>query len=93
VDDELSLFCNGYAVFENDQVSLNLLLKVLNSKVMEYYVKNTSYPIEGGYYCYQKKYIERFSLPKLSKDEELQIITGDQDFVDSFLLKKYALAI
>jgi type I restriction-modification system DNA methylase subunit len=93
VDDELSLFCNGYAVFENEQVSLNLLLKVLNSKVMEYYVKNTSYPIKGGYYCYQKKYIERFSLPKLSKDEEQQIITGDQDFVDSFLLEKYALAI
>lgn len=91
VDNEDALFCNGYAVFENDKYDLAILQKILNSKIMQYYVANTSYSIEGGYYCYQKKYIERFSIPQFT-DEQLSFIKqSDKDSLDSFLWEIYDL--
>lgn len=91
VNDEDALFCNGYAVFENDYYDLDVLSKILNSDLMDYYVSNTSYSIEGGYYCYQKKYVERFSLPLLSEDNIAFIRKASKDELNEFLWKLYAL--
>ena len=91
VDNEDALFCNGYAVFENDKYDLLILQKLLNSRVMYYYVSNTSYSIEGGYYCYQKKYIEKFSLPLFSDDEIEFIKNATPDELDSYLWTYYNL--
>lgn len=91
VDNEDDLFCNGYAVFENDRIDLEVLARILNSKVMAYYVSNTSYSIEGGYYCYQKKYIERFSIPFLSEADVSFIQQATTDELDNFLWKTYGL--
>ena len=93
VDDDDALFCNGYGVFENDYLDLDELLPILNSKIMKYYVSNTSYSIEGGYYCYQKKYIERFSLPWFSEDEKLLLRIGNREKVDMLLEEKYGVCI
>ena len=41
------------------------MLQILNSRIMHFYVKKTSVSIEGGYPCYQKNFIERFSIPAL----------------------------
>lgn len=92
VSDEDSLFCNGYAVFENEYFNLSLLEKILNSEIMDYYVRNTSYSIEGGYFCYQKKYIERFSIPFLTPSEQEFILTAPQRDVNKFLIAKYNLS-
>lgn len=91
VDDEDALFFNGYAVFENEKFELDILLKILNSRLMEYYVSNTSYSIEGNYYCYQKKYIERFSLPEFSREELSFIRDSSAEELDDFLWKFYEL--
>lgn len=93
VEDEYALFVNGYAVFENDYLDLEVLCKVLNSSVMHYYVSQTSYPIEGGYYCYQKKYIERFSIPDFTETEIAYIRNASKEEVDDFLVRRYDLAI
>lgn len=93
VDDEYSLFCNGYAVFQNDYVELKLLQRILNSFLMKYYVSNTSYSIEGGYYCYQKKYIEKFSIPLFTEEEQNQLIKLDDEELDEFLIRRYDLDI
>lgn len=93
VEDEYALFCNGYAVFENDYIDLEVLRRILNSIVMQYYVNSTSYAIEGGYYCYQKKYIERFSLPYFSDDEKVKIVQMSKEELDTFLIQKYELAM
>ena len=93
VDDDDALFCNGYGVFENDYLDLDELLPILNSKIMKYYVSNTSYAIEGGYYCYQKKYIERFSLPWFTEDEKLLLKVGNREKVDMLLEEKYGVCI
>lgn len=91
IDDEFALFCNGYAVFENEYIELDVLTKILNSAVMQYYVSNTSYAIEGGYYCYQKKYIEKFSLPFFNDDEKRTILEMNESELDEYLINRYDL--
>ena len=90
--DKYALFCNGYAVFENDYIPLSILEKILNSSLMDYYIKNTSYQIEGSYYCYQKKYIEKFSLPILSSEQLAKIKKLEGVKLDAFLLELYGLS-
>lgn len=91
VQNEYALFCNGYAVFEDEYIDLDIMCKILNSVIMEYYVSQTSYPIEGGYYCYQKKYIERFSIPFFTVEELTFLKKASQDEVNTFLVEKYQL--
>ena len=93
VDDEYALFCNGYAVFQNKYIGLDVLRRVLNSRIMDYYVQNTSYAIEGGYYCYQKKYIERFSIPDLTPEDQDKIMNLPEEDLDNYLIELYGLEI
>lgn len=93
VEDFYALFCNGYAVFDNDYIDLEILQHILNSFVMEYYIRNTSYSIDGGYFCYQKKYLERFSLPTFSKNELEFLRTSKKEEIDDFLISKYDLIL
>lgn len=71
-----------------------LLQKILNSRVMHYYVTKTSVSIQGGYPCYQKNFIENFTVPYFTS-EELQILDSltDSDSIDQFLIDKYELSI
>jgi len=97
-----SLFCNGYAIFLKDKedlpfnksLILDILLKILNSKVMAYYIENTSVSIAGGYPCYQKNFIERFTIPYLNMSE-LKYLKNEKDLekIDLFLIKKYGIKI
>lgn len=93
IENENALFCNGYAIFENEKISLNILGKILNSDIMKYYISNTSYAIEGGYYCYQKKYIEKFSIPEFN-DNELEILESENNVeINQMLFNKYNIKI
>lgn len=93
VEDETALFNNGYAVFEPDYMDLPLLARILNSCIMQYYVTNISYSIEGEYYCYQKKYIERFSIPLFSENEKMKIRNMRPSELDTYLISKYNLLL
>ena len=92
LEDKGALFCNGYAMFANDVFPIDILQKIVNSCIMKYYVEKTSYPIEGGFMCYQKKYIERFSVPPLTM-EQMEYIRAEKNpcRIDSFLLRLYGL--
>jgi len=91
-EDDYSLFCNGYAVFPNNEEDLIILKKILNSNLMNYYVRKTSVEIEGDYQCYQKNFIESFSIPNLSEEEEKFLINeNDVDKIKEFLIKIYNL--
>lgn len=72
--------------------NIDLVQKILNSEVMHYYISKTSVAIEGGYPCYQKNYIERFSIPDFSPNEisELRTINDPME-INSFLVEKYHL--
>ena len=94
-----SLFCNGYAVFPKTTESvlfepsypLKLIQVVLNSAIMDYYLRLTSFQIEGDYQCYQKNFIERFTIPGLSEKEQENVLSVTGVERDKFLCSKYEL--
>lgn len=100
------LFTNGYGIYPNENIKMDLfnnnpitlvenfdvVQKILNSSVMHYYVKITSVSIEGGYPCYQKNFIERFTIPKLSNDDINHLrVTDSKREIDMFLMAKYQI--
>lgn len=108
VEEEESFFTNGYGLFFRKQESnslfselvnpitqiqnIDVVQKILNSCVMDYYVSKTSVAIEGGYPCYQKNFIEKFTIPELT-EEEIEIIRSlsHPQEIDNFLIDKYHL--
>ena len=68
--------------------------KILNSIVMDYYITKTSVSIQGGFPCYQKNFIEKFTIPNFNSKE----LTALNNFtikseIDKFLVNKYQLNI
>ncbi|MCL2650477.1 MAG: N-6 DNA methylase [Candidatus Azobacteroides sp.] len=89
---------NEYNLFGNTGHSLSkienidVVQKVLNSEIMNYYISKTSISIEGGYPCYQKNFIEKFTIPDFSGKEilELRSLSNSKD-INLFLTDKYQL--
>lgn len=88
------LFVNGYAIFTDGVWDADILQKILNSKVMDFYIRNTSYSLEGGFLCYQKKYFKNFSVPDLTQ-EQIEYIRNenDRDRLDQYIVDIYGLNI
>ena len=74
--------------------NIDVVQKILNSNIMHYYISKTSVAIEGGYPCYQKNFIENFTIPELSNDE-IQLIRSlnCKQEIDDFLVNLYQLSI
>ena len=100
------LFTNGYGIYPNKaqiddlfyfnpitlESNFDVVQKILNSSIMHYYVKKTSVSIEGGYPCYQKNFIERFTIPELSDNEINYLrVTDNKRDIDLFLMEKYQI--
>lgn len=94
-----SYFTNGYGIILNEskqyqkiqeQLNVDVLLKILNSRIMEYYVDKTSVTIQGDYPCYQKNFIEKFSIPNLSQADidTLKQLKAKEE-IDDFLSNIY----
>jgi adenine-specific DNA-methyltransferase len=106
--EESAYFTNGYGIYfkchqEHDLFSdsthliasagyIDVVQKILNSIIMDYYVSTTSVAIEGGYPCYQKNFIERFTIPELTREEIMFIRnTHTTHLIDEFLIAKYQI--
>ena len=99
-----SLFCNGYAIYLKDKIDLfssmqqklglDILGKILNSQIMDYYIKQTSVSIEGGYPCYQKNFIELLGIPEFTQ-KELSFLHKEENSqsINNFLIEKYDVKI
>lgn len=72
--------------------NIDIVQKVLNSDIMHYYISRTSVSIEGGYPCYQKNFIEKFTIPEFSGREvsELRSLSDKKD-INLFLGDKYQI--
>jgi adenine-specific DNA-methyltransferase len=108
VEEEQAFFTNGYGLFFrepemqglfNEPINpiskienIDVVQKILNSCIMDYYVTKTSVAIEGGYPCYQKNFIEKFTIPELT-DAEIELIRSliEPIGIDEFLIGKYHL--
>jgi len=93
------LFCNGYAVFMQDRNSLfaemplMVLQRILNSMVMHYYAKMTSFQLEGNYQCYQKNFIGRFGIPDLDATQYDHLLSLEDHSVDEYVATLYGLRL
>jgi len=74
--------------------NIDIVQKVLNSEIMHYYISRTSVSIEGGYPCYQKNFIEKFTIPEFSYNEvrELRSLSNQRD-INLFLADKYQVSL
>jgi adenine-specific DNA-methyltransferase len=110
VEEEDAYFTNGYGLYFksqdknglfSDQINplckienIDVVQKILNSIVMDYYVSKTSVAIEGGYPCYQKNFIENFTIPELTETEINTIRNFSNKLeIDEFLVNRYQLNI
>jgi len=97
LDESDSLFCNGYAVFQPQPslfgaaISIRALQRILNSSVMYFYARLTSFQIEGGFECYQKNFIERFGIPQISPLEDAELVQMSQKEADIWIARRYGL--
>ena len=91
------LFCNGYAVslkvnsIFGSNLTIDALEKVLNSRIMYYYAKLTSFQIEGDYQCYQKNFIERFGVVNLSESDMTKLAELSRYDANEYLEGLYGL--
>lgn len=100
--DEDGFFTNGYGMYFKEESlfgnpvaqreNVDVLLKIINSCVMDYYVTKTSVAIEGGYPCYQKNFIERFTIPQITEGQisELRDLTNPDD-IDKYVCGLYQI--
>ena len=110
VVEEDGFFTNGYGLFFREQEinglfndlvnpitkieNIDVVQKILNSFLMDYYVSKTSVAIEGGYPCYQKNFIEKFTIPEMTEND-IEIIRSlsDPKGINDYLTEKYQLQI
>jgi len=62
-----------YAIFPKKDVNVNTLLGILNSKIVEYFLKNTCPFIRGGFYRYKTNYIKKIPIPFISENNNCKI--------------------
>ena len=99
LDNTDSLFCNGYSVRPKvtgdlcgSAIDIRVLQRILNSKVMDYYTRLTAFQIEGGYQCFQKNFIERFSIPAISAAESSEIMRLDGEERECLIAKIFGIS-
>ncbi|MEC5340777.1 N-6 DNA methylase [Enterococcus casseliflavus] len=95
-----ALFFNGYAIYGLRGVSLTLdelkaLEIILNSDLTEIFILSTSYFIGSGYVSYQKKYMEKFTIPFLNSEVTYKILelykSKDLHLLNKYIFKLYGL--
>lgn len=90
---EMLIYC-GYAIFNESPEELKILKRILESKVFEYYMANTSKPYSAGFLSYAKNYVKNFGICELNEQDKCFLSNGaSQKEVDDFLVDKYKINI
>jgi hypothetical protein len=90
---EMMIYC-GYAIFNESVEELKILKRILESKVFDYYMQNTSKPYSSGYLSYAKNYVKNFGICELTENDRYFLSNGaTKEEVDEFLVKKYKIQI
>lgn len=90
---EMLIYC-GYAIFNESKEELKILKRILESKVFNYYIQNTSKPYSSGYLSYAKNYVKNFGICELTETEKYFLANGTtKQAIDNFLIEKYGINI
>ena len=100
LDETDSLFCNGYSVTPKESgnmfrapIDIRILQRILNSWVMDYYARLTSFQIGGDYQCFQKNFIERFSIPDISPEAADSLIGLNGETLQEYICELFAISV
>lgn len=79
--DDFALFYNGYAIYGIKNLScsakdMKCLELILNSSLIDKFMKLTSYYIGGGYVSYQKKYLSKVTIPFMNEEQKDALLTS-----------------
>lgn len=70
----MMIYC-GYAIYNESELELLFLKRVLESSVFDYYMRNTSKPYSTGYYSYAKNYVKNFGLYPFTEEQKKYIMS------------------
>lgn len=88
-DDDL-LFYNGQAIIGHSEEEMQLVKKILESRLFWYYIKTTSKPYSSDYYSLNGTYIKNFGIPDFTEDDiDFLINEPNQNIIDAFLEDYY----
>lgn len=88
-DDDL-LFYNGQAIIGHSEEEMQLVKKILESRLFWYYIKTTSKPYSSEYYSLNGTYIKNFGIPDFNEDDiDFLINEPNKDIIDIFLEDYY----
>ena len=62
----------GYSLLKKEnKIDLNVLLGIMNSSVLWYFIKNTSTPFNNNYYYFKTQYLEKFTFPDCLENNDV----------------------
>lgn len=92
-DDDL-LFYNGLAVVGSSETEMEIIKKIMESKIFWYYIKTTSKPYSSDYYSLNGNYINNFGVCELTeKEKKFLIEETNQNVLNEFFEDKYELKV
>jgi len=84
------LFYNGQAIVGHSDEEMQLIKKVLESRLFWYYIKTTSKPYSSEYYSLNGAYVKNFGIPDFSQEDiDFLINEQNQTSIDEFLEDYY----
>ena len=72
----------GYGLIPSDDMEFEDLLGLLNSTVLDWYLRRISTSMRGGWYSYESRYISRLPIPENSLQRRNQLIPPVQTILD-----------
>ena len=74
----------GYTIILKNKEDYSLILGLLNSKLIEWFIHKYASPFQGGYFAYNKTTLSDLPIPTATKEQQQEIIT----LVDKILAAK-----
>jgi adenine-specific DNA-methyltransferase len=92
-DDDL-LFYNGLAIVGHSRRELEVIKKIMESKLFWYYIKTTSKPYSSDYYSLSGNYIRNFGVCNLDEEEKEYVLREEnKSKLETFFAKKYGIKV
>lgn len=90
--DKRLYFYNGQAFFGESVKELEILKRILETRLFWFYIASTSKPYSSNYYSLNGTYIKNFGICDLSEEEKEFILSeDDKSKLDVFFEKKYGV--
>ena len=91
-DDPELLLYNGLAFVNNDERKLRILKAIIESELFWNYLQANGKPYASGYYSLSGVDIKHFGIPKMSVEEEDELLsTSDKKKIEEWLRKRYGI--